>query len=1388
MMNTCAKILVVDDDPVIVSAIRRALKAFGYETLGAFDGNQGLQTTREHRPDLVLLGVNKQGMDGFKVCRQIKSDPDLAGIYVIIVSSTFTDSDSQAKGLEFGADGYITRPIANREFLARVQAMLRIQAAEKAVRESEKRYRDLFDNAGLAIFQVTMEGKPLSVNPEFLRIFGYASSEDFFNSIKDSSALFANPEQRAEILRLKAINPILTSFENIYRRKDGSTFTGQLTVREIKGPNHQTIYLEGLIEDISARKQAEEAERKIERQYRQLIEQAADGIFIITPQGKFQLVNSKTCEMLGYREQELLQMNIIDTYLPKFRNEGKKRLAALQAGVNLHFERPMLRKDGSVFLIEATAVVLEDGTIQSIIRDITERRQADDLLKESEVRFKAQYQGLPIPTYSWKWYQDDFILVDVNEAAREITKGQIDQFIGKTATAMYRDRPDVLKEMQECYTSRTTIRREMQMLMRSTGENHDFLVHYAFIPPDLVMVHTLDITERKHVEAELQKNEEKLRAILDATPFPIAIVDRQDNNIRFWSRSAHTLFGHTAPTAAQWYKLAYPDLKYRRQAIKRWKSILETANQSRQSVNTGEYRVTCKDGSVRICELYATFLPDSLIVTFNDITETKRVQLEIEQHIEDMKLLAEINQALNRGEDLAVITSLLSDGWKNLFKGYGASLFLPSADRHKLVMQNLAVPSKIIKQIEKLIGTSISQLELDLQKAHPFRQSIRTGKSQLINNPFGIRETLLSYAESAILNERILSGIKKIIPTVQKLVGVNSEMIVPLLAEGELIGILDIGGRNPFTEEDLKRVESIAGQLTIAIKRKQTEQALQESETKYRTLVDEVNDGFYINDRQGILTFANQALAHIFGVNHPSEIVNRSFAELISPLMRDELLEQYRFAKTTGKTPGLIITEIIRQDGGRAFIEIKPQLIIEDGEPVGDRGIVVDITDRKRAEKLQDAIYRITQAADQTGSLDSLYPSIHSIIKEVMIADNFYIALYDENKDMLSFPYSVDEVDPPLHPKKPGRGLTEYVLNTGKPLLCDEALFESLCQRGKVDLVGVASPIWLGVPLLVNGKAIGVMAVQDYKNAYAYGEREQRILEFVSTQAAIAIHRKRSDEQIRQLNADLEQRVEARTQELRETQEKLVRQEKLAMLGQLAGGIGHELRNPLGIINNAIYYLKLIQPDADEKVKKYMGIIQSETHTADKIITDLLDFSRLKSLEKEPVQVIGLIEQSLARFPIPGNVRVIRKAPHDLPTIQVDPQHITQVLGNLVVNACQAIAAQGSTTGVVVQDASQVGTARRKTKIGTVTITASRKWNEIAIAVTDTGVGIPPGNLAKIFEPLFTTKPAGIGLGLAVCKKLAEANGGRIEVQSVPGKGSTFTLYLPVEEHAIAEQ
>ncbi len=238
--------------------------------------------------------------------------------------------------------------------------------------------------------------------------------------------------------------------------------------------------------------------------------------------------------------------------------------------------------------------------------------------------------------------------------------------------------------------------------------------------------------------------------------------------------------------------------------------------------------------------------------------------------------------------------------------------------------------------------------------------------------------------------------------------------------------------------------------------------------------------------------------------------------EMIHPEDRTEALRLLEVAEKNRGTYD-VDYRFRHKNGSYRWLHDRGFFLIEDDRNVRRMiGMMQDIHDRKQAELLQNAVYRIAQAADKSAGLSDLFKSVHNIIGTVMPAGNFYIARYDDKEDMISFPYFVDEEDTPPAPKKPGKGLTEYVIRTGKPLLCDEATDRDLRGRGEVEVVGAPSAIWLGVPLIVDGKTTGAMVVQHYSDPNAYGGAELRMLEFVSSQVARSIERKRAEQTLGQ--------------------------------------------------------------------------------------------------------------------------------------------------------------------------------------------------------------------------------------------------------------------------------
>jgi PAS domain S-box-containing protein len=302
-----------------------------------------------------------------------------------------------------------------------------------------------------------------------------------------------------------------------------------------------------------------------------------------------------------------------------------------------------------------------------------------------------------------------------------------------------------------------------------------------------------------------------------------------------------------------------------------------------------------------------------------------------------------------------------------------------------------------------------------------------------------------------------------------------------------------------------------------------------------------------------------------------------------------------------------------------------------------------------------------------------------------------------------------------------------------------------------------------------------------------WGILSARCIEFAGKPTGIAAfvditERKQAELEIRKMNEELQQSSE----QLLAAQGELVRKEKLAVLGQLSGSVAHELRNPLGVMSNAVYFLKSIQPNADENVKEYLDIISQEIENAGRIITDILDFSRNRTPKTMPTEPFLLVTNSLEKCAIPKSISLKIDIPNTLPQLKVDPLQMDQVLQNIINNACQAMPNGGSITisARSVQVSEMEVRGPENTILGNGTLNVEPSSNSLEISVKDTGEGISPENMKKLFQPLFTTKVRGIGLGLTICRSFTEANGGSISVESQSGDGTLFKLTLPVEEGA----
>jgi signal transduction histidine kinase len=241
----------------------------------------------------------------------------------------------------------------------------------------------------------------------------------------------------------------------------------------------------------------------------------------------------------------------------------------------------------------------------------------------------------------------------------------------------------------------------------------------------------------------------------------------------------------------------------------------------------------------------------------------------------------------------------------------------------------------------------------------------------------------------------------------------------------------------------------------------------------------------------------------------------------------------------------------------------------------------------------------------------------------------------------------------------------------------------------------------------------------------------------------------------------LEEVIEQKSGELKQVRSRLLESERLSAIGRTTAMVGHDLRNPLQVIVNTLYLarmkLELIPPQIEKKdLEEIYDKIEAQVMYMDKIVTDLQDFSRPINVNPVKTDIKELVEEVLSSVPVPDDVNVSMKIGKGVPMFQADPPSLKRVLSNLVLNAIQAMPSGGN-----------------------LTVAVSSTDKQVIITIEDTGVGIPKKSLPKIFEPFFTTKAQGQGLGLSICKKFVEANGGSIEVESEEGKGTMFTIKLP---------
>jgi two-component system sporulation sensor kinase A len=535
--------------------------------------------------------------------------------------------------------------------------------------------------------------------------------------------------------------------------------------------------------------------------------------------------------------------------------------------------------------------------------------------------------------------------------------------------------------------------------------------------------------------------------------------------------------------------------------------------------------------------------------------------------------------------------------------------------------------------------------------------------------------------------------------------------------DGTLIPV-ETGGQAIFKDGKPVAIQIITRDIT---ERKKAEEALQESEERFRRLSEAPFEAVVIHDKGKILD-VNQTFAEMFGYEL-SEVIGKNALDFTAPESRDLALKNILSGR---EKPYEVMG--LRKDGSTFVIEVCGRAFPYKGRIVRVAAMR-DVSDRKKDEEA------LRKSEERWRSLAENAPNIIVIIDRLGTIQFINRTVVDARPEEIAGKSIYDFIGPEHHNLV--KKTIEQVFQTG--------------EGGSYEISGVGpegSVSWYATqvgPIKQDGQIVSATLI-----------------------TTDITERKNMEEQLEEYSAHLEEKVEERTIQLKKAEEQLLKAERFAAIGEVANMVGHDLRNPLQVITNTLYLsekkAKSIPITEKEILEKHGFLdlrsgLKEQVEYMEKIVSDLQDYAR--TVKPMPVEIglHQLINRTLSSLTVPENVKVSIVVEKGFPQLTLDPTLMQRVFSNLITNAVQEMPNGGK-----------------------LTIRASKKEETALISIEDTGAGISDANLSKLFTPLFTTKAKGQGFGLPVCKRLVEAHDGNITVESKVGKGSTFTIKIPLRK------
>ncbi|MEM3577558.1 MAG: PAS domain S-box protein [Candidatus Bathyarchaeia archaeon] len=1180
--------------------------------------------------------------------------------------------------------------------------------------------------------------------------------------------------------------------------------------KAISWPGNKHVRFEIAV-DITAHKQMERVLTESERQYRTLVEAAPDVIYSISSEGKIISLNPAFEKITGWKSEEWIGKPFAALIHPEDVAKAVESFQNTLAGKPEILELRVRSKSGDYLLGEFTNVpLIKDGEIVGelgIARDITTRKTYEDDLQRITMTLQTLIHAIPDIVYFKDIKRRNLI---VNGAFEKFVGLKKEEIIGKRDEELFppdlaaqcrKSDEEVLSKgvstrMEEHTVDKNGVRRFFDTIKVPIRDKNGNVVGIIGV--------SRDITGRKLIEEKLREREAFFRSIVENSHDGIAIIN-DDGKIVYANEELANILGYPKRQiiGQDFRKFLAKELK----AFFTDKKLYIQAKMQKKKKALSEYKlkIVRKDGAEREIEVRTVTIKNAsakarTIAQVLDITE--RVKLEEERNLFEIRLskLNDYAQRLNNAKTLRKIYNLALDAMKKTLGYEYASI--------------LMVEEKFLRLVAHRGYSKVLSLRLPLNGEKGITLKVaKTGKSIIVPD---VRK------EKAYVvgGEEILS-----------------ELAAPMKIEGKVLGVLNVESRKPaaFSEEDKRLLEILASHTAIAISNLKRQEKLAALNIYGRSLnraktIEDVCErtldamqkilqfdyvDFFLVERKRLRLLKTRGLSYTPKVALPLDgdkgitvKAARLGKAIYVPDVRREkayvdagiegvLSELAVPIKLGNSVLGVLNVEseklaaFNRED--RRLLEILASHVAIALSNIERRESLEVLS--KRLENLMRSSTKIMGIKDTRRRLKEIAKAIQRFGWRRIV-----IGRVDENlerRELVTVGLTREDIELLKERRAPGYvwkerlgpkfekykigeffyipwrdpWIREHFFHIPPEIPLDQAEKNYIktavpSRRSEDEMVDWHPQDMLYAPLRTpEGRIVGILSMDDPVDGRKPTRETLIPLELFLHQAAITIENAELIESLErarrelQLYADqLEDMVEERTRELKQSQEQLLKAQRLAVIGELAGMVGHDLRNPLTSIAGAQYYLKKrLNLEANDRIKEMLELIEKNIAYSNKIINDLLDYSReieLELIEKTPK---SLVKEALSHVEIPKNVKVKDLTTHKQ-KLKVDPEKIKRVFTNIIRNAVEAMP-----------------------KGGTLTIRSRRVKDKLEISFKDTGVGMTKATLEKLWTPLFTTKAKGMGFGLAICKRFVEAHGGCITAKSAPGKGTTFTVTVPIE-------